>query len=359
MKLSLLLLFVLPLLASSKKQKASTPSQDETPSGFLQMIPEYLFSFFSLLGDLQKAKNFSAESCELYNERTCSPESELSVCVGSRGNGFQMPVHLTGYARITEEIGPISAAAGASSGSITVFYLESVHMNPLIKQCGASCCDPDTQKARLSFLLKANETLLRFMFSFEIVILIASEAKTVGMAVGDFVQVLEDEGVVSLDSAAALIELALVLLDPKRFVTGLFSPEYVKMILNDLLTLNFDALVPHLSLFSIYGNIDFFDLNLFIRPGPIDTTSRNQFDYLASFLAGYEPADLNGFETLLETCATPEIVFGNRWQSIKEQPFSGNVSCEDKLADLFLRFYSERNISSKRRLDDDIGKTRK
>jgi hypothetical protein len=56
-----------------------------------------------------------------------------NYCAAIRGNGELMPAHWGAMSSIVEEQGLPSAMAGGSSASITMFLLESLSLNPLLK----------------------------------------------------------------------------------------------------------------------------------------------------------------------------------------------------------------------------------
>ena len=65
-----------------------------------------------------------------------SPKSytqEGSYCAAIRGNGELMPAHWGSMAKLVERYGVPSAMAGGSSASITMFLIESISMNKLVK----------------------------------------------------------------------------------------------------------------------------------------------------------------------------------------------------------------------------------
>lgn len=59
--------------------------------------------------------------------------SEGTYCAAIRGNGELMPAHWGSMARLVERYGVPSGMAGGSSASITMFLMESIGINPLVK----------------------------------------------------------------------------------------------------------------------------------------------------------------------------------------------------------------------------------
>lgn len=59
--------------------------------------------------------------------------AQANYCAAIRGNGELMPAHWGAMSSIVEEQGLPSAMAGGSSASITMFLLESLSLNPIVK----------------------------------------------------------------------------------------------------------------------------------------------------------------------------------------------------------------------------------
>jgi hypothetical protein len=81
--------------------------------------------------------------------------SAAEYCMGVRGNGDSEPAHWGAMARTVEQLGLPKVMAGGSSATYSMFLLESMASNPLIK--GQSV---EIQKERSSLMLKS---LLGFM----------------------------------------------------------------------------------------------------------------------------------------------------------------------------------------------------
>ncbi len=94
-----------------------------------------------LLGSLLLAKTSSAS------------EKPRHFCAAIQGNGDAIFAHFHSLARIISSYGMVDAAAGSSSGSITMFLLESMLMNPAVKDC--KNCSADEKAQRVSLMLKS------------------------------------------------------------------------------------------------------------------------------------------------------------------------------------------------------------
>lgn len=62
-----------------------------------------------------------------------TPSHAADYCVAIRGNGENAAAHWSALARIVEEKGLPSGVAGGSSASVSMFFLDSIMGNPLIK----------------------------------------------------------------------------------------------------------------------------------------------------------------------------------------------------------------------------------
>ena len=81
--------------------------------------------------------------------------TDLKLCAAIKGNGPRILSHFTSLARITEELGMLDAAAGGSSGSISMFLYESMSMNAAVNKCGDRPCSASEKAARMALLLKS------------------------------------------------------------------------------------------------------------------------------------------------------------------------------------------------------------
>ena len=271
------------------------------------------------------------------------PQPSEGVCVGVRGNGPRLWAHFSSLARISEELGEISGAAGGSSGSITVFLAESVRANPLVSQCGQRSCSRRERTARQALLFKSIEGLQQAGLIEDVLTLVA---------LANAVQQAGIEALLADPSTAAEGVAAL---------TGLLSDAALRAIINPELLLLLqqspdpvfhardviDGLATALSF-----QVD--DARPFLRPGVINFASFAEIvGRLGTFLAGVGPVDLAGQRAFLRACATPGR--GLEWPQVAALPV-GNTTCGALFSTLFDGFRDALTEDSPSRLNDPIGR---
>ncbi|MGE0763543.1 MAG: hypothetical protein AB7N80_09730 [Bdellovibrionales bacterium] len=88
------------------------------------------------------------------------PPPPRPYCLALRGNGELAPAHWGGLAQVVERLGLPAGMAGGSSASISLFLLESIAENPMVK--GATL---NQQRERASLLLKSLQSYLEVIAS--------------------------------------------------------------------------------------------------------------------------------------------------------------------------------------------------
>ena len=271
------------------------------------------------------------------------PNPSDGVCVGVRGNGPRLWAHFSSLARISEEFGEISGAAGGSSGSLTVFLAESIRANPLISDCDHRRCRKRERAARQALLFKSIEGLQQAGLIDDVLTVVAlAEA----VQEGGIAELLEDpstaaEGIEALQDLLSDAALQSII-NPELLVLLQQSPDPV-FHAQDIL----DGLTTALS-FQIDGP------RPFLRPGLINFASFAEIvGRLGSFLAGVSPADLKGQRSFLDACAQPGR--GLEWPEVAALP-SGATTCGEQFAALFDAYRDALTPDSPSRLDDPIGR---
>lgn len=277
---------------------------------------------------------------------TCSGKSrassdDLPLCVGIRGNGRRVFSHFPALARIVEEVGPIAAAAGGSSGSAVTFFLESIQSNPLVygAPCGGDGIGDDdiARRARTSFLLKSVESIneiINFIDPF-------SEEALAEML--DAAEGVLDGEELSLDDLFAIVDKFKSFINPEFLELLENSPNPLGHLVDIVMTLvNFSFVVD--------------SPKFFVRPTPINFENAIlDHDAIASFYSGYEPVDMDEMEYMLDQCALKG--YGKEWNVASETITDSGMSCGELFEEIVRKFLALRDLSSghRRRLDDPLG----
>ncbi len=86
-----------------------------------------------ILGFFVFYSNFKSQNNQLIdNPINLSSIDKPNYCLAIRGNGDYQPAHWGAMASVTEKLGLPSAMSGGSSGTISMFILESIAKNPLL-----------------------------------------------------------------------------------------------------------------------------------------------------------------------------------------------------------------------------------
>ena len=270
------------------------------------------------------------------------PSAQDSTCAGIRGNGRNIFAHYGVLARQVEEYGAVTCAAGGSSGSITVFILESIWANPSVHQCRPDRpCGRRARDARISLMLKSfiglsEAGLFEDIATVNALLQGVSDDQIMEQMRGPnpldgvtaFVNLLRDLGpLINQD----VIELLLMSPDPVFHATDIIDglQKGVQFIVDDprvflrTSVLNFDEVAD---LLGLYG----------------------------SFYAGYGPVDRDLFDRWLRRCARRGL--GLTWEEVAAAPGPRGQTCGETLVTLF-NDYRE-NVAregGRSRINDKVG----
>jgi len=264
-------------------------------------------------------------------------------CLAIRGNGPLIFSHFGALARIYEMRGLAAGASGGSSGSITSFLVESVHLNPAVTTCGDTECDAAEAGNRAATLWKSMQGYLGVLGQTpEAAALgqlgpLGAKLKATGLetalqgfgelppeqqaaAVGEIQQALE--AVVTSDDVADLIDDELV-----GLVLGSPNPEFHIPDLAEAIQ-EMAAFHPQ-------------EIEVFLRPGLIDFAKlADKIGRIANFYAGYgakgpgtAPYDIAGMNEFLDECTHP----GAMWSEIATMP-AGDSTCGEVFAGLVTEY---------------------
>ena len=276
--------------------------------------------------------------------------TDLNLCVGIRGNGNWIYSHFPSLARIVEEIGTIDAAAGGSSASVTTYILESIQSNPMI--ASDELCDME-RRARTSFLLKSVEAIDDYLN-------IANPFTDKGedaikwMAESKILERLMEGGDVAKD---AIEEVVTYLGD---VLISIANPEFFDMVKQLAYDPDLQAKVVADVLNSLLNPLDTVDSPaFFIRPLPLSMAAASPIhDTVGSFYAGYEPADDNLYEYMLDQCSSAGL--GLAWKEANETLADNGMKCGELFQELVEDFIDKRNVVGSEllypsRIDETLG----
>ncbi|MEM9705458.1 MAG: hypothetical protein AAF850_05205 [Pseudomonadota bacterium] len=271
------------------------------------------------------------------------PPVRLSTCAGVRGNGQNLFAHFGVLARQVEEYGPVTCAAGGSSGSLTVFILESIWANPDVHLCSRFLpCRPAVRNARIALMLKSFTGIAESG-------LFADAAAVAALLDGlQQEQIMEQmAGPSPAEGVAALIRLL-------RDLGPLINPEFIQLLLTSP-----DPVFHAMDVIEgLQDGVNFVVNNprVFLRTSVVDF---NQFAELigvyGSFYASDGPANSKGVARWLRACAMPSR--GKTWAELSTLPGVGNRTCGETFGALFDQYRRrEARFGGATRIDDPVGK---
>ncbi len=229
------------------------------------------------------------------------------MCVAVRGNGHYIVTHFASMARIVESYGIPNGMAGGSSGSITQFVYESVLMNPVVRTCGTRACNKGEASARVALTLKSLQGYGEAVAGSDEVVAITELVALVSKLKAE-TEKRDIEGLLKTDVAAATKQLQEVLAIPE--FANIVNPE-IKDLLASPTRASFAARDVQKSITTL-GAFSVDDNRLFFRPGLLNWNAlADLFGRVASFYAGYAPADGAGMKSWLDDCANASV--GKPW----------------------------------------------
>jgi hypothetical protein len=280
------------------------------------------------------------------------------ICVGVRGNGQLIFAHFASLARIVEHYGPIWGGAGGSSGSITLFLLDSMQRNPGLQTCGSTACTREEQGVRLGLLLKS-------MNGYADVLGMTPEAAAVGQ-LAPLAARFQDAGIEALaetDPAAA--QQALLDLLGSDDLKDLVNPEVIDTITSSpdpaFHVRDFGTALAGLGSFEVGCTPEQAEMGcnskaIFVRPGLLDFTALvEKIGRIADFYAGLGPQDAARWQSWLDACAPASK--GATWTNVAAAPLGAQGTCGAEFTAM-VETYRDALVSSgarPARLDHPIG----
>lgn len=270
---------------------------------------------------------------------------EVTVCAAVRGNGERIPAHFASLARIVEQVGPLAAIAGGSSGSITSFFYESIASSPSTRTCGKAECSAAERAGRIAFLLKSLQGTLEVLAR-------SPEVQALGR-LSRLVAEVKAQGIESLaeEDALAARDALLAILE---------SDELGPLVNQELIDLLISSPDPEMHVRDIAGAIS--GLGSFaaptslelVRPGVIDFRGfADLLGRIGSFYAGEGPYDPAAMESLLAACAAPSR--GMVWSQAAALPAGDGESCGARFAAILTSYRAAWTAAAHNRADDPVG----
>lgn len=311
------------------------------------------------------------------------------VCVGLRGNGPRIWAHFGALARIVEDVGPIGATIGGSSGSISAFLAESIMMNPAFECDDRPCTEEDARRERdqIALLFKSVEGYAEFLKNrpeamvFQdaaAIVRSAREARFTDLAQLDLAALADDPqaATVELERAARLVANLRSLLEQgavsktASFALDLLDDEVEALVLAPLPTDPAEVLVRLRRLRDIadatanFGSFTAEDPTLLVRSGVVDFEALTErLGVIANFYAGvgFEPSDFEAdndprsFGRFLEDCA--EGTRGMPWAGGVAEHAPFGESCQARLDGLIEQHWALHDFRNDagNRIDDRVG----
>lgn len=271
-----------------------------------------------------------------------------TMCAALRGNGQLIPAHFGSLARIVEHYGPLHAVSGGSSGSITSFLAESMHMNPHVTDCGGERCSAAEQRARIGLLLKSFQGYIELLATSDEAVAVQAALPIVAR-----VQAAGIDAILADDPVAALEALSNVLAQDD--LIDLVNPELLALLQNSPNPQYHVADI--LAAIQGFGSFEATDPKILVRPGVLSFEAlADDLGTAASFYAGYgEEFPAAGVDAWLADCA--EAGLGKTWREVRALP-AGDSTCGAQfmsmLGDYRAAFESEAS-ATKSRADDQVG----
>ena len=271
------------------------------------------------------------------------------MCVAVRGNGHYIVTHFASMARIVETYGIPNGMAGGSSGSITQFVYESVLMNPVVRTCGTRACNKGEASARVALTLKSLQGYGEAVAGSDEVVAITELVALVSKLKAE-TEKRNIEGLLKTDVDAATKQLQEVLAIPE--FANIVNPE-IKDLLASPTRASFAARDVQKSITTL-GAFSVDDNRLFFRPGLLNWNAlADLFGRVASFYAGYAPANGAGMKAWLDDCATASV--GKPWTEASTTS-TASGTCGERFVGLVNAYRKDvrANPPAKSRIDDRV-----
>ncbi len=269
-------------------------------------------------------------------------------CTAHRGNGNLIMAHFAALARLVEHYGLVDGLAGGSSGSITIFFYESIYANPLVHACNGAACSAEESAARAALLLKSMQGYVALLTSTDEAVAFQQLAPILAKAKAQGIDklILEDAEKGRVALLALLTSKDLKDIVNKEVITLLTTSGHPQYHAKDI----WKGL-------SSFGSWKAEDPTIFVRPGLVDFKAlARKIGRVGNFYAGYGPYDGPAAEAWMNACATPGR--GKNWPALAALP-AGGTTCGaafDAMAKTYRTSLIAAEGQTPSRIDDPIGK---
>lgn len=289
-------------------------------------------------------KKVSTESSVKQTGVQTDAVGQKKFCAAIRGNGELIMAHVSGLARILEDMGMVDGAAGSSSSSLTVFFYESILMNPAVTQCNGTACSDEQKRERAALLVKTLWAYLNVLSE-------TPEAKAI-LNAGQFFKESQIKTLEQLEAEGkfAQLHIALLTLFNSPEMKPLMNPEVIAMLsVNDVDLRNYYAseIVKGLK---VAGSFDVPGKEVFFRPGIVSFEGvAKKAGHIADFLSGNVPPPLKSkLTSYVDSCAP--LTKGKRWFEIVSS--AQTQQCASTAVNLITEYRAtSQGVASKRNLD--------
>jgi hypothetical protein len=278
---------------------------------------------------------------------TAAEPEPTPVCVAIRGNGELIFAHFPALARMAEHFGPFEGVAGGSSGSISSFLTESMHMHPLLHTCSSGPCTREEAGARLALMYKSIDGFLvaagKYLLHDTITAL-----NDIVVAMGDHVD--------DLIAQEKEIEAWGLLLPELKDLGELINQEPLDLVKNSRNPKKHIREVWD----SIKHSLSFNASNpmILVRPGMANFTGlAKDFGDLGNFFAGYGTFDTDAWQLYFNNCAMQGR--GKNPDKVAAMPMPDSQTCGGFLQNMAQKWIKASlplpEESTKNRIYDRIG----
>lgn len=259
-------------------------------------------------------------------------------CAAIRGNGENVGAHWASLSRLVEENGMPSAMAGGSSATITMFFLNGVAGNPVIKKEE----NADKKRKKEALLIKSMNEFVSEMGKTEEAMSAQAFMTELGKKNSSLATKIQrlasGSGGVSAGQISSALQKYYPLLNPEIIQGLITKPDFFK-----------GEVTTAVKVFGKFDAADETDTKFFFRPGLVDFKEvAINMGVIADFYQGNtDPETAKELESFTEECA--DIAYKKQWGDL---PSDG---CKARFRRIAANYLAKGNFQHKA-LFDPVGK---